>query len=156
MSTFTENYNLIKPQEEDYYDVQDFNENFDTIDSQMAVTEQAVTDVSEKIGASADSGAATVFGKLNQVVQAVEGIRLVKSIQHVKYSASQGDSGGKCRLKSVDPSRCFVIMERLHDTESSGLTYFSYTLNATEIEVSHVKFTSIPGFTIGFWVIEFY
>jgi len=35
MSTFTENYNLIKPDESDYYDVQDFNKNFDTIDTSL-------------------------------------------------------------------------------------------------------------------------
>lgn len=156
MSTFTENYNLIKPQEEDYYDVQDFNENFDTIDSQMAVTEQAVANVSEKIGASADSGSATVFGKLNQVVQAVEGICLVKSIQHVKYRAEKGGSGGKCPLNPVDPSKCFVVMERLYDAGNGSHTYFDYQLYETEINVFHATFTTTPGFTIGFWVIEFY
>ena len=29
MSTFTENYDFIKPDNEDYYDIQDFNENMD-------------------------------------------------------------------------------------------------------------------------------
>lgn len=32
MSTFTENYDFIKPDNEDYYDIQDFNENMDAID----------------------------------------------------------------------------------------------------------------------------
>ena len=30
MSTFTENYDFIKPDNEDYYDIQDFNENMDS------------------------------------------------------------------------------------------------------------------------------
>ena len=33
MSTFTENYDFIKPDNEDYYDIQDFNENMDAIDA---------------------------------------------------------------------------------------------------------------------------
>ena len=36
MSTFTENYNLIKPDEADYYDITDFNENMDTLDAALA------------------------------------------------------------------------------------------------------------------------
>ena len=36
MSTFTENYDFIKPDNEDYYDIQDFNENMDAIDAQLA------------------------------------------------------------------------------------------------------------------------
>ena len=35
MSTFTENYDFIKPDNEDYYDIQDFNENMDAIDAQQ-------------------------------------------------------------------------------------------------------------------------
>lgn len=42
MSEFTGNYNFIKPSETDYYDVQDFNENMDAIDTQMAKTEEEV------------------------------------------------------------------------------------------------------------------
>lgn len=40
MSTFTENYDFIKPDNEDYYDIQDFNENMDAIDAQLAQAEQ--------------------------------------------------------------------------------------------------------------------
>ena len=42
MSTFTENYDFIKPDNEDYYDIQDFNENMDAIDAQLAQAEQKV------------------------------------------------------------------------------------------------------------------
>ena len=37
---FTENYDFIKPDNEDYYDIQDFNENMDAIDAQLAQAEQ--------------------------------------------------------------------------------------------------------------------
>ena len=60
MATYTENYNLIKPDEEDYYDVADFNENMDTLDSAMAAAEAAAEEVSAKIGTPAESGQ-TVF-----------------------------------------------------------------------------------------------
>ena len=40
MSTFTENYDFIKPDNEDYYDIQDFNENMDAIDAQLAQAEK--------------------------------------------------------------------------------------------------------------------
>lgn len=64
MSTYTENYDLIKPDEEDFYDVQNFNENMDSIDMQMALTEEEIAGVSEKIGTSEDEITNTVFGKL--------------------------------------------------------------------------------------------
>ena len=35
MATFTEHYDLIKPGTDDYYDVADFNENMDAIDTQL-------------------------------------------------------------------------------------------------------------------------
>ena len=49
MSTFTENYNLIKPNSEDYYDVSNFNENMDLIDAQMAKTAETMTAMLEQL-----------------------------------------------------------------------------------------------------------
>ena len=40
MATFTEHYDLIKPGTDDYYDVADFNENMDAIDTQLYQAEQ--------------------------------------------------------------------------------------------------------------------
>mgnify|MGYP006972964840 CR=1 FL=1 len=48
MSTFTENYDFIKPDNEDYYDIQDFNENMDAIDAQLAQAEQKAAALSIK------------------------------------------------------------------------------------------------------------
>lgn len=45
MSTFTENYDFIKPDNEDYYDIQDFNENMDAIDAQLAQAEEKMAAV---------------------------------------------------------------------------------------------------------------
>ena len=49
MSTFTENYDFIKPDNEDYYDIQDFNENMDAIDAQLAQAEQKAAAIQASI-----------------------------------------------------------------------------------------------------------
>ena len=58
MSTFTENYDLIKPDNEDYYDIQDFNENMDAIDAQLAQAEQKVAAIQASIATAEESLAA--------------------------------------------------------------------------------------------------
>lgn len=65
MATFTEHYDLIKPGTDDYYDVADFNENMDTIDTQLYQAEQDMAGVSEKIGNPGDQGTDTIFGLLH-------------------------------------------------------------------------------------------
>lgn len=167
MSTFTENYTLIKPDEADYYDVQDFNENMDTIDTQMAATalsleetQEEVAGVSEKIGTSTDTGSDTVFGKLTQLAETIENNidstpSVVKSIQHVVYTVPASKSSGTVSIASVTAKKCFVIMERLQD-ETSGWSKITYTLSASSISVSHSTYNSTPGIKFGFWVVEFY
>lgn len=65
MATFTEHYDLIKPGTDDYYDVADFNENMDAIDTQLYQAEQDMAGVSEKIGNPGDQGTDTIFGLLH-------------------------------------------------------------------------------------------
>ena len=65
MATFTEHYDLIKPGTDDYYDVADFNENMDAIDTQLYQAEQDMAGVSEKIGNPGDEGEDTLFGLLH-------------------------------------------------------------------------------------------
>ena len=45
MTNYTENYNLIKPAETDYYDIADFNANADIIDGALSAHEQAIIDL---------------------------------------------------------------------------------------------------------------
>lgn len=155
MATFTEHYNLIKPSEEDYYDVQDFNENMDAIDGQMMETAAEVDGIGNKIGTAADEGTETVFGKLNQISSGMTGVQLVKSIQYVTYSPSSGTSSGTCSIRTVNPSRCFVIFERLNDNSDNGTDYVTYYLYADHINVSHLSHSS-ASLKLGFWVVEFY
>lgn len=160
MATFTENYNLIKPSEEDYYDVQDFNENMDAIDGQMMETAAEVDGIGDKIGTAADEGTETVFGKLNQISDSMTGteVQLVKSIQHVTYSPSKEASSGSCSIRTVDPQRCIVLFERLYDSSGNGTNYVSYTLNANSISIQHSSYSlsSYNNLKLGFWVVEFY
>lgn len=87
MATFTEHYNLIKPSEEDYYDVQDFNENMDAIDTQMMETAQEtaqtaaeVAGIGEKIGTYGDTQPETIFGQLHGISGRGNTVSAVKSI----------------------------------------------------------------------------
>lgn len=73
MSTFTEHYNLIMPSLEDYYDVQDFNENTEALDGLLFEQETAIANVgekvdgvAEKIGTPGDEGEDTLFGALGK------------------------------------------------------------------------------------------
>ena len=76
MATYTEHYNLLKPDTEDFYDISDFNENMDLLDTQLMQMEaeaestgSAVAEVSQKIGTAADEGSDTLFGLVKQGAQ---------------------------------------------------------------------------------------
>lgn len=148
MSTFTENYNLIKPDEEDYYDVQDFNENFDTIDTQLAQTAALAEEVGEKIGSPEDTGNNTVFGKLNA------GGSLIKSIQTIDMEISFNGNTFTAEINPVNPARCIVIPHRLFD---NGAAYFrrTYTLSANSISVKTENKSNYTA-AMRYQIIEFY
>lgn len=157
MATFTENYNLIKPSEEDYYDVQDFNENMDAIDGQMMETAAEVDGIGNKIGTAADEGTETVFGKLNQISGKMTGVQLVKSIQHIKYAnAASGNNASRIvAIEPVNPERSLVFC---HDAASSNALnmQYSFTLNTDSISVSHPSFSDANVVVLYFQIIEFY
>ena len=150
MSTFTENYNLIKPDEADYYDVADFNENMDTIDALMTETETVLGEINEKIGLPEDTGNETLFGCMKNSSS------VIKSIQRVTYTMEK-TTGKAIPISKVDPSKCIVIMERLE----CSLSYYleiDYKLEANTLTVIHPNYGSsdLPTFTYGFQIIEFY
>lgn len=150
MSTFTENYNLIKPGEQDFYDIQDFNENMDTIDAQMMQAETELNGIGEKIGTPENEGD-TVFSLLNQKNTIPQ---VVKSIQHVTFTPSlTTNTNASVSIDTVDPARCVVLFERLYNADGE-IYSVKYTLaeNAINIKYDSVK----GGFTAGFWVVEFY
>ncbi len=179
MSSFTENYDFIKPSAEDYYDIQDFNENMDAIDTQLAAAEKKAAQVQEKvaqaeaklaavdtqltqaekslaaisgkIGSPDDSGTDTLFGCMNNTSASP-----VKSIQHVTYPLAKSSTGKSISISAVDPSKCIVIFERLEDRFSYRIG-IDYTLSATALTVKHSSY-GVSDFnyaTFGFWIVEF-
>ena len=151
LATFTENYNLIKPDEADYYDVADFNENMDTLDAAMATVETEIDGISEKIGTPASEGD-TLFSLLQNNQTA--GLSVIKSLQHHLYEVPTGTKGGTISITEVDTTKCIVLFERLSNNTSSDIGV-EYTLNATSIDLVHES-TSTSGSLFGFWIIEFY
>ena len=155
MSTFTENYNLIKPDTEDYYDVADFNENMDTLDSVMAAAETAMTtvgekvdDLSEKIGTPAASGQ-TVFSLLAQG-SGITFASLFKSVQRVTIASPSTSVS----ISTVDPAKCLVFVERLYNN-SSVLSYYDFNLEASQITMTEMSGGN-KDCRLAFTIIEFY
>ena len=150
MSTFTENYNLIKPDEADYYDITDFNENMDTLDAALAAQETAMAEVSEKIGNPGDSSSDTVFGLLNS-----GGNSFIKSMQTVDITFTS-DTTESASIDTVNPSKCFVHMDRLCDG-SGYISKLIYTLSENSISVkSTTHLTGTVEMYVRFQIIEFY
>ncbi len=153
MAEFTEHYDLIKPAQEDFYDVTDFNENMDAIDAQMAETEQEIEGVSEKIGEPSDTGSDTLFGCLQQLTGGEGGgVKILKSIQHIIVSCTTNGTTTK-DIATVDPSRCVVLFERLFDG-SDDHARIEYELSANTLKITHT--TAVYYVTAGFWILEFY
>lgn len=148
MATYTEHYNLTMPENDDYYHVEDFNENFETIDSLMAETENGISEVNDKIGTTDDSETGSVFGKLNALQHVMgNGFSIIKSIQHFTTGANK-----TFNIQTVDPDKCIVILERL-ETPTSRNTSATYKLSATTLETTFDS--GNYGGSVGFWIIEF-
>lgn len=160
MSTFTENYDLIKPDNEDYYDIQDFNENMDAIDAQLAQAEQKVAAIQASI-ATAEETLAAINKKLGtppdgQSISSLlqNGGSVIRSIQYVVYTAPKSPSyGGSVTIQTVNLEKTFVITERLNNNFDS-LINFSYTLSSNAITVKHTG-CDVDTVKVGFWVVEF-
>lgn len=173
MSTFTENYDLIKPGNEDFYDIQDFNENMDAIDAQLAEAEEkaaaiqqkmaavdaqiaqaeeALRAISGKIGSPEDDGKETLFGCVKD-----RPASFVKSIQYVRYTIPKLTTSGSLAINEVDPEKCIVLFERLQDN-SNFMVRMDYTLTATALNVEHYSYTSVDNLNnlFGFWIVELY
>ena len=160
MSTFTENYDFIKPDNEDYYDIQDFNENMDAIDAQLAQAEQKAAAIQASI-ATAEESLAAINKKLGTPPdgQSISSLlqnsgSVIRSIQYVVYTAPKSPSyGGTVTIQTVNLEKTFVITERLNNNFDSLLN-FSYTLSSNAITVKHTG-CDVDTVKVGFWVVEF-
>ncbi len=154
MATYTENFDLIKPDDEDYYDVADFNANMDIIDEALAESVGG----SDKIGEPEDSILSTVFGKLNGFISPDgKGVRTVKSIQRVLYRVPTSNNR-TVSIAHVDTSRCLVLYRRYFDrgNGNDNTEAINYTLNSDSVSFSHSSYGADPKITVELWIIEFY
>ncbi len=150
MATYTENYNLIKPDEEDYYDVTDFNENMDTLDGAMAAAENAAAEINAKIGTPAESGQ-TLFSLLGQ--KSSTGITGIKSIQRVVYTLHKTKTTENVSIQPVTAANCIALYEVLYST-FNNIPKVLYTIH--DDHVTFEFFESSSSTTIvGLWIIEF-
>ena len=151
MATYTEHYHLTMPEEGDPYNVEAFNENFETLDDRMTATENGIHEVNEKMGTPETSGE-TVFGKLSEISAAMgQGSSLVKSIQRVTVSMKTNEKK-TLTIQAVDTSRSMVFLEQL---AYPGTDYsISYSLHSDSVQIeTSSTYSKTIGF--GFWIIEF-
>ena len=148
MATYTEHYNLVKPEDTDIYDVADFNENMDTIDSIMAEAEQGMESISEKIGTSAEGN--TLFSLLEG--GAKSGLTAIKSIHHITQTLANNSTSASIPLEtSVIPKNCIMWVEIL---STSRLNQFYYTLNESSLSLSYSNVSGNYTYIYDFWIIE--
>lgn len=87
MATNTENYGLVKPDDEDFYNVEDFNGNADKIDAALKVLADAMGDnaaleeikvkvdvIGTNIGKTTDTGGTQTAGSLMAKANTVIGL----------------------------------------------------------------------------------
>lgn len=156
MSTFTEHYDLIKPGSEDYYDVQDFNENMDTIDAQLAEAEAKIQTLNAELDAISERIGTPEAGETIFSLLKAGGTSVIKSIQYKTYAPATSDTdSATIPISPVNLNKTFVIFERLHNYGSYETAQnIQYTLTENSIQVKHYK-NSNGAITVGFWIIEF-
>ncbi len=163
MANYTKNYNLILPEQEDYYDVAQFNSNASAIDTQMAETEQKISGLNtkldnlltkinaldSKLGTAADTGSNTLYGLLNNRKE------VFKSWNRYTYTNTGGQGNNKITITPVNPKKCIVLVERVLNTDTAIQPY-QYVLNADHIYVSHANWVSSGVLGLAFTVVELY
>lgn len=161
---YTENYNLILPEQEDYYDVDEFNQNMEVLDGAVAELsaevdglgakldelDEKLSALDSKIGTQGDNGTDTVYGLLKS------GTQVFKSWHRYVFSNAANTSMGTITLtESVNPERCIVLTERLRNTTDQTLLY-DYVLTDSKITVSHQTLSGTDQLRLGFTVVELY
>lgn len=158
MATYTENYNLIKPGAEDYYDVEDFNNNMDTLDGVMAAAANELEGVSGKMD-TAQNSIDSISSKIGTppsgqslVSMLQSGGSVIRSTQRVSLLNSEGTQS-TVTIQPVNPAKCFMFSERLKN-DYQTLSDYDYTLTSTAIHVTHTWMVA-NALHLGFWIVEF-
>lgn len=161
MATYTENYDLVKPDESDYYNINTFNDNMDMIDSLLAETHNAMQPIGEKIDSISDStsninqkiGSSSTGNTLFSLLENnhKSGLTAIKSIQHLVFSCPHGQSSTAINLNhAVDPKNCIALWERLYGTGHVE----NYTINEATLSITHGTAMG-TAYIFGCWIIEF-
>ena len=79
----------------------------------------------------------------------------IKSVNRYTYTNTEYQPSCKIAIKTVEPTRCIVLVERLLNTDSAIRPY-QYVLNADHIYVSHANWVSSGVLGLAFTVVEFY
>ncbi|WMI80346.1 BppU family phage baseplate upper protein [Anaerotignum sp. MB30-C6] len=126
---------------------------------QNAINNNSVDGVIQRIGETTDTGATEntggVLGKLNTLLTR----GCIKSVQRGLRSGASGTSAAiEIIIKSVDPSKCFVILN--NGGIGSGSTSFSYIYSLTDVMLKISPNYYVSGsfyhFYVSWQVVEFY
>lgn len=126
---------------------------------QNAINNNSVDGVMQRIGETTDTGATEntggVLGKLNTLLTR----GCIKSVQRGLRSGASGTSAAiEIIIKSVDPSKCFVILN--NGGIGSGSTSYSYIYSLTDVMLKISPNYYVSGsyyhFYVSWQVVEFY
>jgi len=145
MATYTENYNMILPEAEDAYDVEDYNENFRAIDGAFSSLEDTLEEISSAVSAM-ESRIDALAEKPSSVIKSIQSFTLSKTITDANAVTHPIDP--------VDPTRCIVLMDYFYD-KSSGQADISYTLTENSLVLGTNGTVNGP-VTLRFQIVEFH
>ncbi len=173
--SYTKNYNLLKPDDKDFYDIEHINGNMDIVDEELDKLNQktmqldeTVADISGLIGVKTDTGGTntegTVMAKLNALLSKVSSGVGIKSVQRGSFVEDfnvETVKTTRINISTVNPQKTFVIinggLSAGYSNSSSAVrgyvgtvasTYFNYCAGRASL--------TIGAGTVGYQVIEFY
>ncbi len=152
MAEYTENYNLKKPAQEDFYNVDDFNDNADIIDSQLKA-------ISDKAAAALPATSYTAEDLLNKL-KTVDGANSGLDADLFKGESIIPIANGGTGATSVDTARENLNAFRRYAYYTSGGTtnvdtdMFDFALVAATHEFNTALYNVVGGTFVYVW--QFY
>lgn len=151
MANYTPNYNLKKPSQEDFFDVDDFNSNADIIDT--ALNNKLNTDFSNisgggggvvpitagGTGASTASGALTNLGAFSSSGGTIAGdVKLKTSSSNYGCALSFGD-GPNVQIKEPTNNTMEINANKINLAMTSGIQYLTVSSSITSGTTTNQK-----------------
>ncbi|WMI81608.1 hypothetical protein [Anaerotignum sp. MB30-C6] len=173
MAEFTNNYNLEKPAQNEFYNVDVQNQNMDKIDAALATAgknpqlEADVAEIKAEVGNTNDTGATETTGTMMAKLNALLGRSVIKSIQRGKFGTPDPPVVSKTiNIATVNPYKCIVLLNNFiiggSSTISSEVTVWGGILDAmtaNSITIAANRFDRYDGIDYGgivsWQVVEF-